>query len=392
MHPCELTTPKTGQQESIAGPKAVLEDSKLWQQFYNLGTEMVITKSGRRMFPALRLRLSGLQPNSNYVLAVEVTPADGARYKFQSGRWTPAGKADPEPPRRLYIHPDSPATGQHWMARLVSFHKLKLTNNLCDKQGYAVLNSMHRYVINFYIAQADQVSQLAFSRSIDTFQFAETAFIAVTAYQNDKITQLKIDHNPFAKGFREAAAALRKDCKRSRYSAARTESSVHLGGDCNNNKNVKSRNCSSTCGSVLSDETSSYRCSCLDASCKSEDLQDFYSTLKRPQPNRALPPQQPAQSSAATAAGAPLSDLCRQQHQQMYFRDLPDHSATAAANYWSRIQLHEAMMTSSSFYHPFNYFGWGAASATQAHLCLTAGSSRPTTKRSGFSIDEIMSS
>uniref|UniRef100_A0A1I8HPY2 T-box domain-containing protein n=1 Tax=Macrostomum lignano TaxID=282301 RepID=A0A1I8HPY2_9PLAT len=265
MHPCELTTPKTGQQESIAGPKAVLEDSKLWQQFYNLGTEMVITKSGRRMFPALRLRLSGLQPNSNYVLAVEVTPADGARYKFQSGRWTPAGKADPEPPRRLYIHPDSPATGQHWMARLVSFHKLKLTNNLCDKQGYAVLNSMHRYVINFYIAQADQ------------------------------ITQLKIDHNPFAKGFREAAAALRKDCKRSRYSAARTESSVHLGGDCNNNKNVKSRNCSSTCGSVLSDETSSYRCSCLDASCKSEDLQDFYSTLKRPQPNRALPPQQPAQ-------------------------------------------------------------------------------------------------
>lgn len=39
-------------------------------------------------------------------------------------------------------------------------------------------------------------------------------FIAVTAYQNDKITQLKIDHNPFAKGFRDTGSA-RRDKKRS---------------------------------------------------------------------------------------------------------------------------------------------------------------------------------
>ena len=39
-------------------------------------------------------------------------------------------------------------------------------------------------------------------------------FIAVTAYQNDRITRLKIDHNPFAKGFRDNGHA-RKDKKRS---------------------------------------------------------------------------------------------------------------------------------------------------------------------------------
>ena len=39
-------------------------------------------------------------------------------------------------------------------------------------------------------------------------------FIAVTAYQNDKITQLKIDNNPFAKGFRDTGSA-RRDKKRS---------------------------------------------------------------------------------------------------------------------------------------------------------------------------------
>jgi hypothetical protein len=36
-----------------------------------------------------------------------------------------------------------------------------------------------------------------------TFSFPETKFMAVTAYQNHRITQLKIASNPFAKGFRD---------------------------------------------------------------------------------------------------------------------------------------------------------------------------------------------
>ena len=36
-----------------------------------------------------------------------------------------------------------------------------------------------------------------------TIIFTETKFIAVTAYQNHRITQLKIASNPFAKGFRD---------------------------------------------------------------------------------------------------------------------------------------------------------------------------------------------
>ena len=50
-------------------------------------------------------------------------------------RWIVAGKADPEMPKRMYIHPDSPATGEQWMQKIVSFHKLKLTNNISDKHG-----------------------------------------------------------------------------------------------------------------------------------------------------------------------------------------------------------------------------------------------------------------
>jgi hypothetical protein len=36
-----------------------------------------------------------------------------------------------------------------------------------------------------------------------TIIFSETKFIAVTAYQNHRITKLKIASNPFAKGFRD---------------------------------------------------------------------------------------------------------------------------------------------------------------------------------------------
>lgn len=54
---------------------------------------------------------------------------------FFSSRWVIAGKADPEMPKRMYIHPDSPATGEQWMQKIISFHKLKLTNNISDKHG-----------------------------------------------------------------------------------------------------------------------------------------------------------------------------------------------------------------------------------------------------------------
>ena len=54
-------------------------------------------------------------------------------------QWIIAGKADPEMPKRMYIHPDSPTTGEQWMQKVVSFHKLKLTNNISDKHGLVSL-------------------------------------------------------------------------------------------------------------------------------------------------------------------------------------------------------------------------------------------------------------
>lgn len=92
--------------------------------------------SRRRMFPPFKVRVSGLDKKAKYILLMDIVAADDCRYKFHNSRWMVAGKADPEMPKRMYIHPDSPATGEQWMAKPVAFHKLKLTNNISDKHGF----------------------------------------------------------------------------------------------------------------------------------------------------------------------------------------------------------------------------------------------------------------
>ncbi|XP_028273613.1 T-box transcription factor TBX3a isoform X2 [Parambassis ranga] len=193
-------------------PKVHLEAKELWELFHKKGTEMVITKSGRRMFPPFKVRCTGLDKKAKYILLMDIVAADDCRYKFHNSRWMVAGKADPEMPKRMYIHPDSPATGEQWMSKVVNFHKLKLTNNISDKHGFTILNSMHKYQPRFHIVRANDILKLPYS-TFRTYVFPETDFIAVTAYQNDKITQLKIDHNPFAKGFRDTGNGRREKRK-----------------------------------------------------------------------------------------------------------------------------------------------------------------------------------
>lgn len=90
----------------------------------------------RRMFPPFKVKVSGLDKNAKYILLMDIVAVDDCRYKFHNSRWMVAGKADPEMPKRMYIHPESPSTGEQWMSKVVSFHKLKLTNNISDKHGF----------------------------------------------------------------------------------------------------------------------------------------------------------------------------------------------------------------------------------------------------------------
>ncbi|KAM4624487.1 T-box transcription factor TBX6 [Polymixia lowei] len=190
------TNPKA--QEQV---KMELENMSLWKQFSSVGTEMIITKKGRRMFPGLRVKLSGLNPSLRYILLLDIVPLDNSRYRFQGDTWQAVGGAEARLPDRVFIHPDSPATGAHWQTRTISFHRAKLTNNTLDSQGYMILHSLHRYQPRVHVIEARDV--LRWGGGQHSFIFPETQFLTVTAYQNTKITELKINANPFAKGFRE---------------------------------------------------------------------------------------------------------------------------------------------------------------------------------------------
>uniref|UniRef100_A0A8C3PLD2 T-box transcription factor 5 n=1 Tax=Calidris pygmaea TaxID=425635 RepID=A0A8C3PLD2_9CHAR len=155
-------------QQGMEGIKVFLHERELWLKFHEVGTEMIITKAGRRMFPSYKVKVTGLNPKTKYILLMDIVPADDHRYKFADNKWSVTGKAEPAMPGRLYVHPDSPATGAHWMRQLVSFQKLKLTNNHLDPFGH-------------------------------TMPWTCDEPVAFPPFQ---ITQLKIENNPFAKGFR----------------------------------------------------------------------------------------------------------------------------------------------------------------------------------------------
>ena len=73
-----------------------------------------------------------------------------------------------------------------------------------------VLNSMHKYQPRILIIPCDQLEKLPYAPMYSSYVFPSTTFVAVTAYQNNRVTKLKIAHNPFAKGFRERQTMNRK--------------------------------------------------------------------------------------------------------------------------------------------------------------------------------------
>ncbi|XP_059195471.1 eomesodermin-like isoform X2 [Centropristis striata] len=196
-----------------AGPgiraQVYLCNRPLWLKFHRHQTEMIITKQGRRMFPFLSFNIAGLNLTAHYNVFVEVVLADPNHWRFQGGKWVTCGKADNSSQgNKVYIHPESPNTGAHWMRQEISFSKLKLTNNKGTNHNTSqmiVLQSLHKYQPRLHIVEVteDGVEDISSDVKTQSFTFPENQFIAVTAYQNTDITQLKIDHNPFAKGFRD---------------------------------------------------------------------------------------------------------------------------------------------------------------------------------------------
>ena len=123
----------------------------------------------RRMFPTVRCTFpggnllfgggdeastagAGSSSKTRYYVLLDVVPVDSKRYRYAYHRssWLVAGKADPPAPARLYMHPDSPFTADQLRKQVISFEKVKLTNNEMDKQGQVSSLCLLLFQLNYF--------------------------------------------------------------------------------------------------------------------------------------------------------------------------------------------------------------------------------------------------
>jgi len=211
----QLETPivENSQSETLILEKSQSEGEKLelcnketWNKLNEAGKpEMVLTRPGRRMFPTIKVRLTNLNPTSQYILFLKFEPATNLKHKWDRDRmeWQATFCGDPQPDTLGHVHRMSPSSGEDWMKyEEVDFDQVFLTNcrETALAKEFSLLSSMMKYQPVFSLIRLDNQSNQ--TNHIKQFTFRENEFIAVTAYQNQTIKQWKIDNNPYAKGFR----------------------------------------------------------------------------------------------------------------------------------------------------------------------------------------------
>ncbi|KAF9431862.1 hypothetical protein BGZ76_011614 [Entomortierella beljakovae] len=221
-------------------PTLLLEDRDLWDKFHSQQNEMIITKSGRCLFPCLRFRAVNLDPEAFYSIQMDLEIVDPRRFRFSDGVWIPVDRsihandssdedsvASTILSREYYIHPSFCKNGKYWMETPISFSKVKLSNKFPDpsdsrikinhNNGDNTISGSHIFHVLSFHMYRPRVSLI--ERSLDSqaaisskcFTFDQTNFIAVTHYQNHNVNDLKKGFNPHAKGFRKKLAQLTPD-------------------------------------------------------------------------------------------------------------------------------------------------------------------------------------
>ncbi|VBB28896.1 unnamed protein product [Acanthocheilonema viteae] len=185
---------------------------KLWEEFHRNNNEMILTSKGRCIYPRIGYSVEGLEPKTMYFICLKICRTDRARYKYTAGEWHMTATGDPESEAK-YIYPDNGSTqlGQYWMNNGIRFGKLKITNSTKDCSSNVLLTSMHKYHPILYIHKVYAAPALCLDGStiltnqyqlVKSFTDEIMEFIAVTAYQNQRIIEMKKIHNSYARGQR----------------------------------------------------------------------------------------------------------------------------------------------------------------------------------------------
>ncbi|EGT57097.1 hypothetical protein CAEBREN_03038 [Caenorhabditis brenneri] len=179
-----------------------LLDNSLWREFDAHQNEMIITKIGRNLFPILEFSFKGLSEHSKYRIGITMEAMSFNKLKYTGGRWESLDVVEELlKPNEVFLE----KSGRELLQRGLKLEKLKLTNSkdAVHKSDQMIrVQSMRQYIptINLY-----EFHPHGGFHHVGKFQFPETKFIAVTAYQSDSVKHLKVQKNKFAQGFRDGA-------------------------------------------------------------------------------------------------------------------------------------------------------------------------------------------
>lgn len=171
-------------------PVCALQDKRLWTELHQIGNEMIVNKSGRRMFPVMSVAVKGLNPLALYSFCLDTVPSCACPSEGLNRHNSPQG---------FYVHPDSPQSGMYWMQHGVTFKKLKLGKCTATQDtNTLMLKVWHKYQPRLHIFE-EGLCSLHPSQCF-SYLFKETQFTAVTSYQSSQVRALKVKHNPLARG------------------------------------------------------------------------------------------------------------------------------------------------------------------------------------------------
>lgn len=197
---------------SASGPQLILEDRSLWAKFDVIDNEMILTQTGRAIFPYLRFRASNLDPDSMYAIAVQIEQMNTKKYRYVNNEWQIDDRLIKGPAviydSHWYYHPVSYSTGLTLMNDIISFESIRISNRTPNSKTSISSNS-HLFLLTSFRRYRPRIRLLQYSqhdraKTIGSwsFTFDETPFFSVTHYQNLAVNRLKTDHNPHAKAFR----------------------------------------------------------------------------------------------------------------------------------------------------------------------------------------------
>uniref|UniRef100_A0A8R1ENF6 T-box domain-containing protein n=1 Tax=Caenorhabditis japonica TaxID=281687 RepID=A0A8R1ENF6_CAEJA len=142
---------------------------------------MILTVSGRRIFPTLEFVIAGLNPSKTYSACFHLEQVDDKRLRFTNKCWQETLSTETrETPRKVW-HQQGAQSGSEWMCRPITFDHVRITNKKSKEQGnasYIHLHTQHRYIPVLQIFECSPES----SSLVSVTKIAHSQFITVTAY------------------------------------------------------------------------------------------------------------------------------------------------------------------------------------------------------------------